>query len=289
MVNRVSVALLALLVFTSCRHSAPNSKAFSVRGVVIELKSDGKTVIVDHEEIPDYMDAMTMPFRAKDTNQLAKLQPGDQINFQLFVTEEQSWIGHVTKTGRRVALTNSISAAARVAPPPSPPEHPLVDYAFTNQLGQPVTLGSFRGQALAITFFFTRCPIPDYCPRLSKNFEEASNKLASMPDAPRNWHFLSVTIDPQFDTPEVLRAYARRYDHDPKRWSFLTGPVDKITELARESGVTFKPDSGLFDHNFRTLIIDPTGKLQMSFPIGGNISDGIVGEVIKAAGTRKSG
>jgi protein SCO1 len=163
-----------------------------------------------------------------------------------------------------------------------------MDYPFTNQLGQPVTLRSFRGQAVAITFFFTRCPIPEYCPRLSKNFEEASAKLAAMPNAPTNWHLLSVTIDPQFDTPAALRNYARRYQHDPAHWSFLTGPVDKISELAKESGVTSTPDRGLFDHNFRTLIVDPQGKLQMSFPIGGNISDGIVSELLKAIQAGKS-
>jgi len=161
-------------------------------------------------------------------------------------------------------------------------------YAFTNQFGNAVTLADFRGQALAITFFFTRCPIPDYCPRLSKNFEEASTKLASMSDAPTNWHFISVTIDPKFDTPPVLAGYAKRYHADPKHWTFLTGPVDRIAELARESGVTFEPDKGLFNHNFRTLIIDPAGKLQMSFPVSGNISDGIVTELLKAASAGKS-
>lgn len=161
-------------------------------------------------------------------------------------------------------------------------------YAFTNQFGNTVTLADFRGQALAITFFFTRCPIPDYCPRLSRNFEEASAKLASMSDAPTNWHFISVTIDPKFDTPAVLAGYAKRYHADPKHWTFLTGPVEKIAQLARESGVTFEPDKGLLNHNFRTLIIDPAGKLQMSFPVSGNIADGIVTELLKAASAGKS-
>lgn len=168
------------------------------------------------------------------------------------------------------------------------PRHPLMDYPFTNQLGQAVTLSSFRGQALAITFFFTRCPIPEYCPRLSKNFEEASAKLAAMPNTLTNWHFLSVTIDPKFDTPATLRNYAKRYRHDPRHWSFLTGSMEKISELAKESGVKFTPDGGLLDHNFRTLIINTRGQLQMSFPIGGDISDGIVAEMLKAATAGKS-
>ena len=256
-----------------------------MRGVVQEIKPDGKTAIIDHEAIPNYMEAMTMALKARNTNEFAGVRPGDEISFRLSVTEEESWIDSVRKTGRTKsgAVTQPASTNINVAR-----RHPLMDYPFTNQLGHAVTLASFRGQALAITFFFTRCPIPEYCPRLSKNFEEASNKLSSMPDAPTNWHFLSVTIDPKFDTPAALRNYAKRYQHDPKHWSFLTGSIDKITELAKESGVTFTPDQGLFDHNFRTLIIGTNGQLQMSFPIGGNISDGIASEILKAARAGKS-
>lgn len=282
--KRLVLVLAVAACMVSCRHTGP--KTFDVRGVVEEIKADGKTAIIAHETIPGYMDAMTMPLEARDTNELSGVRAGDEISFRLLVTDDDSWIDQVRKTGRTktVVARRAISATNMTVAP----RHALMDFPFTNQLGQPVTLGSFRGQALAITFFFTRCPIPEYCPRLSKNFEEASNKLASMPGAPTNWHFLSVTIDPQFDTPAALRNYAKRYRHDPKHWSFLTGPADKIAELARESGVTYTPDRGVFDHNFRTLIVDPNGKLRMSFPIGGNISDGIVSEVLKAAAPGKS-
>ncbi|HJQ81408.1 MAG TPA: SCO family protein [Lacipirellulaceae bacterium] len=271
--------LLLLLCFASCQDSA--TRTFLVRGVVQEIKPDGTTAVIKHEAIPGYMDAMTMPFDAKTTNELASVARGDEVRFQLVVTPDDSWIESVTRTGRKFAVSNAVTSVntnASIAP-----RHPLMDYPFTNQLGQPVTLSSFRGQALAITFFFTRCPIPEYCPRLSKNFEEACGELKAMPNAPTNWHLLSVTIDPEFDSPAALRMYAKRYDHDPKRWSFLTGPKDKIMALARESGMTMEPDRGLLTHNFRTLIVDPAGKLQMNFPISGDISDGIVSELLKVA------
>lgn len=161
--------------------------------------------------------------------------------------------------------------------------HPLLDYKSTNELGQPVSLGQFHGQALAITFFFTRCPIPEYCPRLSKNFQEASRKLESRTDAPTNWHFLSISFDAEFDSPPVLKAYGERYEYDPKHWSFLTGPSDKASELANLSDVSFVREGGLYNHNFRILIIDAAGRLQMVFPTGGNLSDAIVEEILKAA------
>lgn len=170
--------------------------------------------------------------------------------------------------------------------PPPQRRHPLLDYHFTHELGQSVSLGQFQGQALGITFFFTRCPVPDYCPRLSKNFQEASQKLLSRSGAPTNWHFLSVTIDPEFDTPPVLKTYAEKYRYDPKHWSFLTGLSDIIAELVKLSDVSFDREGGLFNHNFRTLIIDATGRLQMAFPIGGNLSDAIVKEMLKAAAVK---
>jgi protein SCO1 len=267
--------LLIVCLLVSCRPS--ETRTFEVRGVVQEIKPGGKIAIIKHEAIPEYMDAMTMPFDAKTTNEFVNVRAGDEVEFRLVVTTDDSWVERVKKTGRTMPIASAPPPATNVANPSS---HPLMGVAFTNQLGQPVTLSGFRGHALAITFFFTRCPIPEYCPRLSKNFEEACAELKAMPNAPTNWHLISVTIDPEFDTPTTLRAYAKRYQHDPKHWSFLTGAKDRIAELARESGISM--EQGLSSHNFRTLIIDPTGKLQMSFPIGGDISDGIVSELLKA-------
>ena len=105
-----------------------------------------------------------------------------------------------------------------------------------------------------------------------------------MENAPTNWHLLSITFDPAHDTPDVLKAYGDSYQYDPKHWSFLTGPKDKIAELARLCDVKFDPDNSLFNHNFRTLIIDASNHLQMVFPISGDISDAIIQELLKAAG-----
>jgi protein SCO1/2 len=149
-------------------------------------------------------------------------------------------------------------------------------------------LNDFRGQALAITFFYTRCPIPDYCPRLSKNFQEAQQKLESLPGAPANWHLLSISFDPEFDSPQMLKAYGNSYQYNPKHWSFLTGPTNQIGELARQSGVSYQYDAGTFNHDFRTLIIDAAGHLQMVFPTSGDLSDQIVAEIIKAAAATNS-
>jgi protein SCO1/2 len=298
-------------------------RVFPLRGVVVELKGGGLTAVIRHEEVVDFMPAMTMSFTAKSTNELAGLEAGDQITCRLLVTEDQSWIDHVARTGRRAAQAQpplsgratlprnpdsspsravaSPSAAPQSRPPmssagtagipagigpapPSKPRHPLLDFKFTSELGAPVSFNDFRGQVIAYTFFFTRCPVPEYCPRLSRNFEEVSGKLAAMPGAPTNWRLISVSFDSEFDTPSVLKAYAQRYHYDSNHWTFLTGPKEQIGELARLSGANYRPDSGLFTHDFRTLIINPAGVLVMSYPVGGDLSDAIVGDILKAAG-----
>ena len=260
-----------------------NLQSFLAQGVVKELKADGKTVVIAHEAIAHYMDAMTMPFKVKAPGELGGLRTGDKIRFCLRVTDTESWIDGISKTCRAPSIESKPASAPASTAQATKSRHPLLDYPFTNELGQAVKLDDFRGQALAITFFFTRCPIPDYCPRLSKNFDEASQKLGAMPGALTNWHFLSVSFDPDFDTPAVLKAYGERYQYDPKHWSFLTGPREKISELASLSDVKFQPEGGLINHNFRTLIIDAAGHLQMVFPTSGNLSDAIVSEMLKAA------
>ena len=260
-----------------------NVQTFRAQGIVKEVAGDGKTVVITHEAIPNYMAAMTMPFKVREPGELVGVQAGDEVLFRLKVTDTESWVEGVSKIGSAPAQGTKPAGPTASEARETKPRHPLLDYPFTNELGQAVRLIDFRGQALAITFFFTRCPIPDYCPRLSKNFEEASQKLAAMAGGPTNWHFLSVTFDPEFDSASVLRAYGERYHYDSKHWSFLTGPKEKISELASGSGVKTEPAGGFINHNFRTLIIDAAGHLQMIFPTGGNLSEAIVAEVLKAA------
>lgn len=256
---------------------------FPAKGVVLAINRNKREIVIRHEAISNYMTAMTMPFKIKTASVLAGLQEGDEISFQLHVTEIESWVDQIVKIG----------TGSPPPPPPSPPPPAnlpatrpmplLLDYKFTNELGQAVSLNDFRGQALAITFFYTRCPLPEYCPRLSKNFQEAQQKLCAMSNAPANWHLLSVSFDPEFDSPPMLKAYGESYHYDPAHWSFLTGPPDKIGGLARQSGVTYESDGNTINHNFCTLIVDASGHLQTMFPVSGDFSDAIVSEIIKAA------
>lgn len=282
----ICLALADLLVSPNAKADETGARVFAAQGVIREINPAAKTILIQHGAISNYMSAMTMPFNVKNTNDWAGLNAGDKILFQLHVTETNSWVDQFKKIGT-VALKENKPA---IPPAPDAPDaqvarapNPLLNYKFTNELGQAVSLNDFRGQALAVTFFYTRCPLPDYCPRLSKNFQEASRKLEAMTNAPANWHFLSISFDPQFDTPAMLKAYGESYGYDPAHWSFLTGPTDKIAELARDSGVNYASDNGLINHNFRTLIVNAAGHLQMVFPTSGDLSDQIVAEILKAA------
>ena len=268
---------MSLLALTQDTASA---RIYSGRGIVREVLPDAMTLVIQHEAISNFMAAMTMPFKVKAAAEINGLQRGDQITFRLHVAENESWVDNIAKTG-----TVSPRADDKSSPnaPPARPGPALLDCKFTNELGHAVSLNDFRGQALAITFFYTRCPLPDYCPRLSKNFQVASQKLATLPGAPTNWHFLSVTFDPAFDSPAMLKAYAQSYQYDPSHWSFLTGSAEKIAELTRRAGVNYELEDGAFNHDFRTLIVDAGGQLQMVFPTSGDLSDQIVAEMLKAA------
>lgn len=284
----VSVWLFVSLIPFSAKSALSSGDAvrvFPAQGVVLEVKPESRIVVIKHEAVTNYMAAMTMPFKVKDAAELTGLQRGDQVDFELHVAADESWVAKIVKTGI-IALPPLTNNAEATAPPDE--KYALLHYKFTNELGQAVSLSDFPGQALAIDFFYTRCPLPDYCPRLSKNFAEASKKLEAMTNAPTNWHFLSVSFDPEFDSPEMLKSYGQLYQYDPTHWNFLTGPKAQIGELARRSGVTFESSDGTINHNLRTLIIDASGRLQTVFPISGDLSDQIVTEIIKAAAVTNS-
>jgi len=276
---------LGLVLCASCRQEpAGGVQTFPVTGVVELLKPDGKTVVIRHTAISNYMDAMTMPFTVKERHELAGLQPGDEISFRLQVAENESWIDQIKKSGktRPTQLKAEPPASQTNATPSSLNLADIPDFALTNEFGQPVSLHQFKGQALAFTFFFTRCPIPEYCPRLAKNFEGASQKLNAMPHGPTNWQLLSISFDP-LDRPEVLNAYARRYLYDSNHWHFLTGNPDHIRELTRGFGVGVTNDGFFINHDFATVVFDTTGRMQKLWRFGGDTTDILVNEVLTAA------
>jgi len=288
-----------LFLTTSCERPKPASapsaetakqQTFQVQGIVLEVKPSEKSVRVRHQEIPGYMPAMTMPFEVKNTNELTGLQPGDSVAFRMIVTEKDGWIDQIQKI-ISVKETNStatnIPAAlgVRVARDVDPlnPGDLLPEYRFTNQLGQTVSTAQFKGQVLAINFLFTRCPFPAFCPYTANNFAEVQAKLLALANRPTNWHLLTISFDPDYDKPEVLKTYGERYKYDPAHWTFATGDIIDITAIGEQFGLIFTRDeNGLLSHNLRAAVVDPSGRVQKIFEGNRWTSDELVAEILKA-------
>ncbi|MGN6552514.1 MAG: SCO family protein [Verrucomicrobiota bacterium] len=264
-----------------------NQQVFQVKGLVIEVKPDEKSVKIKHEEIPGYMQAMTMFFDVKDTNDLAGIEAGDPVTFRMTVTDTYGWIDQIRKTGPKrndLPTTGPVRFVRDVDP--LDVGDVLPEYHFTNQIGQSFSTKQFKGQALAINFLFTRCPFPTFCPQTARNFAETQQQLLALKNAPTNWHLLTISFDPEFDKPAVLKRYAERYNYDSNHWTFATGALIDITAIADQLGLKFWRDqNGGFDHNLRTVVIDPSSRIQTIFIGNEWTSEELVSELTKAAGS----
>ena len=229
---------------------------FQVRGVLQKLTADRRQAVIAHDDIAGYMKAMTMEFDVADPREVASIERGDVLAFRLSVTETKSWIDQIQKT----AHTELPASPAEMAGPSAPIAASLPDTTLINERGQPF----LRGRALAITFFFTRCPLPNFCPLTSRNFEMVARDLAATVPGNR-WRLLSITIDPANDTPEVLAKYAASYQTNPEQWTFATGAMEDIQNLGSAFGLEFMNTDGQINHNLRTVVVNPEGMVLRMF------------------------
>jgi protein SCO1/2 len=292
--------LIAGLVVAGCdqQKSGENSKApttqhtnlqtFEVRGVVIEVKPAEKTVVIRHQEVTNYMPAMTMPFDVKDTNDLKGIEAGDPVSFRLLVTDTEGWVDQIRKTGPKTNILPANASIRRARDvEPLIEGDVLPEYKFINQFGKPFTTWDFKGQALAIEFLFTRCPLPNFCPLLANNFAEAQRQLLAMPNAPTNWHLLTISFDPEFDKPAVLKSYAESHGYDSNHWTFATGKPMEISAIGEQFGLLVsKDENGGFSHNLRAVVVDTTGRVRRIFVGNEWKPEELTQEMIKASAAK---
>jgi protein SCO1/2 len=228
---------------------------YLVHGVVREVDPEAKQAVIEHEDIPGLMSAMTMSFDVPDPAVLAKLEPGEKVLFELEVAEKSFRIvgvrgeGAAARAGAaRSPFAASVAAAGDVAP----------DFALTDQNGERVALTALRGRWLLIDFIYTRCNGP--CPILTSLHVELQRALA--PELAERVRFVSISLDPEHDTPEVLARYARERGADLAHWSFLTGPPAEVAEVVKRFGVgTLRAADGTIDHVVATFLVDPQGRI----------------------------
>jgi protein SCO1/2 len=274
---------------TQTQSQNPGEKRFKLKGVVVSLDKPQKHVIINHEEIPGFMGAMTMPYPVVDDATIDRLTPGDQITADVVVTNDGVHLDNV------VVVKKSDGAKPAAGTELQAPESgdTVPDFALVNQDGKHASLRDYRGKTLLITFIYTRCPLPAYCPLMSHNFAQIEKTLAHDPALYGKTHLLSISFDPQFDTPAVLRNYAHEYIADKGKQTFAHWEFAAITEAQKKDvlkffNIFYNEEDGQITHSMRTAVISPDGKIYTWYGDSTWTPADLVADATKSVGGTKS-
>jgi protein SCO1/2 len=254
--------LCALLPACQSKPAAVQGKRYEFKGTIVSIDKANQSATISHEDVKDFMDAMTMPFKLKDAWPLDVMKPGDGIQATLVVTDESAWLEDVVVVQKSAAQTTASPESSQI---PKPGDA-VPDFRLVNQDARPVRLSGYKGRALLLTFIYTRCPVPEYCSLMSSNFAEIERELQKDEALYKKTHMVSVSFDPAYDTPKVLRSYGAsqtgNYDKETfNHWEFVTGEAEEVKRLAQFFGLTYLPEKGEFVHSLQTALIAPDGKL----------------------------
>jgi protein SCO1/2 len=288
------VCLFALSVSPGCGRSAPAPVAkgkdagpartkvtdYPLEGVVREVRRESGQVVIRHEEIAGFMKAMTMPFSVRDRALFDDLRVGDEVEGTLRVESE----GDAVKDYQLVDLAVRKPAMPDAAPAPSltlsfkggvpelrptpkrlEPGQVVPDFAMTTEDGKALRLSDLRGKVVALTFIYTRCPLPDFCPLMDRKFAELASAVGAVPARAANVRLISLSFDPEHDTPEVLKKHARTQGATPPLWTFAVASHDELAKVAPLLGLVYGPTADEIVHNLSTAIIGPDGRLDALF------------------------
>lgn len=257
----LSYAVLALPACKRTETTDANARVYQVRGIVRGFAPDRSTVDVQHEDIPGFMPSMTMPFTVKEPKNIAGLKIGDAISFRMTVTDKDLFLDQVKKIEPgevRIAAASPIAAAAS-RPADRLKEGEIIPFfTLTNQDGARLTSESLRGHPYVLAFVFTRCPVPNFCPRMSHNFSDLQEAIKSDPKL-AGTRLLSITLDPSYDTPGILKSYGEYLKADFALWSFATGEPAQIDTLTQSFAVLVQPEAGTISHGLATALVGRDG------------------------------
>ena len=270
---RVAIALVVISASLGCAPRDGTTR-YPLKGKIEGLDILDRELLVAHEEIPGLMPAMTMPFKMPEETgflarfqgmRLERLRRGDVITATLVVKANESWIEKVNVV--RYEPPPGMSAPV---PKESKEGESVVDVLLEDQDGKPFRISDYRGKALVLTFIYTRCPIPEFCPRMMKNFQDLENLVESDPDLREKGRLLSVSFDVEFDRPEVLQAFGSAFVKDRGkgpfgRWKLATGTKEQVGRLGQFFGLVFFKEGGDFAHSLVTVVVGPDGKLVKEF------------------------
>ena len=263
-------------------------KVYKLRGKVVGTNPATGEVTLNHEAIPGFMDAMTMPYKLKDPNILSELHPGDMLTADVLVSQGADAsvvLDHIVvvaqgKADYKPAMVYHVPSKGDAVP----------DFKLRNQDGRVIHLDQFRGKDLLITFIYTRCPLPNFCPLVTHNFAVISKELSADAKLKGKTHLLCVTFDPEHDTPERLKAYGEEYiGSDAKtafaNWDFAVPDKQVLREMAKffDVGITNEPDQTI-THTLSTTLVGRDGKVLKFYPGNEWTPDQVVGDVKESLG-----
>lgn len=251
--------------------AARTRQTYQLVGIVRRVTPAAGEVHIQHEAIPGFMDAMTMPFSLEDRRLLDDLKPGDAVEGTLQVDKEGDVVKDyallnlaVTRPAEpppRRLVFSATTGAVSDAPKRLEPGQPVPDFTMTTQDGTTLKLSDLRGKVVVLTFIYTRCPLPDFCPLMDRKFAELAGKLAALPGRAEKVRLLSVSFDPEHDTPDVLRKHAQVQGARPPLWTFAVAAHDELAKVAAPLGLMYGPTRDEIIHNLSTAVIDEEGRL----------------------------
>lgn len=256
------------------------SATYQLKGIVVSSDSAKGVVEIDSEAIPGLMGAMVMPYKLAQPGIASELHPGDHLNARLRISGSTGVIDQINVTAQakpdyKPSKTYNVPVAGQAVP----------DFKFLNQSGKTITIDQFRGKALLVTFIYTRCPLPDYCIRMSRNFATIQQQLAADPKLYNKAHLLSISFDPGYDTPKVLRSYGSGYAGSAgfSHWDFAVPPAVELDAVDEFFDVGVSPGSNnTLTHSLSTAVIAPDGKIFRWYPNNDWIPSAVVDDVKQA-------
>ena len=281
--RRLLLVLLFVIALAACSHP-PAVKRYELEGRVVAVDPAIRQLTIAHKEIPGYMEAMTMPYVVgeKDSWVFKSIAPGDQVHATL-VLSEQAELQDVTFTKGSSAQSDGTSALRIPQPGDEVP-----DFTLVNQSGKTIHFRQFRGKPLLLTFIYTRCPFPDYCPRLSSNFAQMLQQLQKEPKVFNQAQLLSISVDPENDKPQVLRSYGEHYVArlDPKfaHWEFASGSAEQVRKAANFFGLAYDQKGGQIVHGLVTVLVGKDGKVLKVYSGNDWKPEAVAADYLAAAG-----
>ena len=256
---------LALLLSLSACKPKPAQDRFSLHGTIVSLEPRAHQALIKHDDIPGLMQGMTMPFNIHDEKTFTALKPGDILQATLVKQEYESWLENIKVTGSDPDYADDAKPANSATPHRPTAGEAVPNFTFVNQAGKQIHFAQLQGAPVLLTFIYTRCPLPDFCPRMNANLLSVFQKAAAQ-NKSSNIQLLSITFVPAHDTPSVLRNYARQWTDDlppaqRQRWQFVVPPKTELKEVLTFFATQAEPDQAWFSHSLSTVLVGADGKI----------------------------